>query len=235
MTGEAPPVDLPSSGLNKLRRTLRKYETTLAVVGASIVLISFAVREELQANLRDQITRIEQARIEYDVRLDINNLSENMLHGLGRDSYGVIANRPLSSDENFLSQARQRTKATAQISDKTTEFSAIKDLAMSSGVIELKQIRSIQDRIDSVISESRNTKISYADEEKLIDFLEGISNRLTIYTRDYKDAVDAAVRKKAEALRITSQNVNTLGILLFLFGWLLGLVSRVFGLGEREE
>lgn len=209
-----------SGGVGRLKRFLRRHETTLVIVGSFIALVSFAVREELQTTYRDRLTALGQAEFEHRRRADAEK-TESMV----RATMLEIGRSNTSAKRLSLDDSRSET---------LTQFHDNRDLLNDDqAFLDDADLEAGQQRreITAIVASIAKSKSADEDDPHFADDADLISERTAQLARD----IDAAGRDERVALQRKLGASNQIGIAMFGLGWLLSLVSKIVGKGAEDD
>ena len=211
---------------DSIRRFARHYETLLTVLGALVLLMSFVVRDEMQAESREQLTALHQSRTEFRVRQDIFRLPPVLTLFHNSD----LAQTDSLPQEDLL---RQRTSWRDRVyhaiwSDQARLY-AVVDFVRETEIGNDPSIKRLGNKMNVVFSTIKKGRTIAA-----ANFLAAQSSFELMFADLAELALKAVDRREVELQR-KIDIVNALGAAMFVFGWLLSTFSRLFGLRPLDE
>jgi hypothetical protein len=213
----------PDSRWRRFRKFVCRHDTVLTVTGSFVILLSFGLREELEASLREQLSTLRSAQYLYQQRID----EGDALHDIA-GKMQVVYQKMQSPKTNLSYDDFEKTDfehlnetfatisefySDAEIDEDDEDHRAINKFGQDLEKANPKgrpHLNTIQDRARSPLRTL----------ERSID---GIRTSVEKHADEIENA-------KIYKLKV----VGFVGVVVFLLGWLVSLASKLIGKKDDE-
>lgn len=219
----------------RLRRFARRHDRLISFIAASVVLITFIVKDEIRQDLKDLVDSIDQAENVFMIRSDSRDLGEQVEY-LQQDlgDKGTKWRRLASSDRYYRSVTAELDSALhllakvphdevfdREASDLSTKLSKWMSNSLTR-VAPLPEGPTVRDEAAEARTRKLKEKLS-ADAYLLDTQTRGFGARVV----DMARKVEVREERRYRVTKYVSY-------LVYLIGWVLGLFGTMFGAEGRK-